>query len=85
VTDADSTSVKEINLNEKELGITLADIQGGLERLAEACREDGIRLACLFGSILEGTPAHQAIYQAITQNLGDFDEFARQVQAYAKK
>ena len=119
---------------DKERGITIAAIRGRLGRLAEAYREDGIRLASLFGSILEGRTAHdvdvavlfrdynlielagekglltpdfahnirgmagmrnaivhvywrmdyEAIYQSITQDLGDFDEFARQVQTYLR-
>jgi uncharacterized protein YutE (UPF0331/DUF86 family)/predicted nucleotidyltransferase len=42
---------------DEERKIAWADIQGRLERLAEVCRQDGIQLASLFGSVLEGKPA----------------------------
>lgn len=36
-----------------ETGIRIADIEGKLQELGRTLAEDGVRLACLFGSILE--------------------------------
>lgn len=50
--------MRDAGSTDKERGITIASIRGRLGQLAEAYREDGIRLASLFGSILEGRTAH---------------------------
>jgi uncharacterized protein YutE (UPF0331/DUF86 family)/predicted nucleotidyltransferase len=38
-------------------GISLAEIEGNLGDLSRALASDGVRLACLFGSVLEGSSA----------------------------
>ncbi len=68
------------NYSSNVKGIRLAEIERRLDDLSRALASDGIRLACLFGSVLEGSPARD-IDLAVLFREYRFDKYLEMLEA----